>query len=207
MTRRRRDGADGPVRRRVPFLWHALAEYVLGAALVLVGVHVTGAPEAVLVGVGAFLILLNLCTEGPLGALRVLRPRAHHLADLTAAVALVASPLVALGELHVTGVLAAEVVGLVLLRIERTTRYGVPPPAAVADPAVRGSSTAVAAFGAVPRTGPAPSLPPSVVAARAVRQGARSLGIAVGVSRRIARERAARTEPTRRPDQAGSAGS
>ncbi|MCU1489600.1 MAG: hypothetical protein JWM85_1005, partial [Acidimicrobiaceae bacterium] len=111
------------VRRRVPFLGHTVAEYVIAAALIASGIHATGAAELVLVLSGAALVVLNVLTRGPLGAFRLLTRRAHHVGDLLVIAALVIAPLAAVHAVHLLGVLAAEVVALILLRIERTTRY------------------------------------------------------------------------------------
>ncbi|MDA8288750.1 MAG: hypothetical protein M0014_09940 [Actinomycetota bacterium] len=65
-------------------------------------------------------------TRGPLGALRLLSRRAHHVADGVVIVLLALAPLGELGHLHALGLVVSEVVALVLLRIERTTRYSEP---------------------------------------------------------------------------------
>ncbi len=110
-------------RHRVGFLGHQLAEYTVGAALVAVGLHFGGAVELVLVAVGGVLLALNLCSRGRLGVWRVVSRRAHHVADLALVGVLVASPLTALQQLHVTGVVLAELLAAFLLWVERATRY------------------------------------------------------------------------------------
>ena len=197
-------------RRRVPFLGHSVAEYVLAAALIASGVHASGAAELLLVVVGAALVVLNAATAGPLSAFRLLSRRAHHAGDLVVIAALVVSPLVELHRFHLLGLIAAEVVALVLLRIERTTRYADPPrgarrgravPAravragpdgAGPEPARPGERAAAGrpASGGSPLEGAgalAASLAP--VAGRAARTGAHRLGVVAGVTRRVIREK------------------
>ncbi|MDA8296034.1 MAG: hypothetical protein M0004_05500 [Actinomycetota bacterium] len=110
-------------RRRVAFFGHTVAEYVIAAALVVSGFHANGPIADELIAAGVLLVVLNAVTRGPLGALRLLSRRAHHVADGVVILALALGPLAELGHLHVLGLLVSEVVALVLLRIERTTRY------------------------------------------------------------------------------------
>lgn len=188
--RSRPSGPERGDRRRVGFLGHALAEYVLGAALVAVGIHVTGAVQGFLLGVGSLLVVLNACTDGPLGAVSLVGRRGHHAADLLLVGLLLVSPLTALGQLHVVGVVVAVAVALVLLRMERTTRYAKAPVLAASPearlPGVAGRAGAIAGA-ALPGGGGR--------AGRVARQGARNLGVAVGVTRRVARQRNARRSP------------
>ncbi len=133
-------------RHRVGFLGHQLAEYTVGAALVAVGLHFGGAVELVLVAVGGVLLALNLCSRGRLGVWRVVSRRAHHVADLALVGVLVASPLTALQQLHVTGVVLAELLAAFLLWVERATRYAPGPlpatgTAAPADAPARGGAS------------------------------------------------------------------
>lgn len=217
-------------RRHVGFLAHSVAEYVLGAALVAVGLHLTGAPEAVLVGVGGVLVLLNLCTDAPLGVVSALGRRAHHAADLVLVGALLASPLAALETLHVVGVVVAELIGLLLLRIERSTRYVASASPAAGAPPLPSSAGPAPAPGPASSAGTVPAVSPASAAARAgaavqagaalvsdvaphagalagsaARRGARGLGVAVGMGRRAMRARAARREAG--ADPGASAGS
>lgn len=201
-------------RRRVGFVGHALAEYVLGAALVAVGLHVAGALQGVLLGVGSLLVVLNAVTDGPLGAVALVGRRGHHVADLVLVGLLLASPLTALGQLHVLGVVVAELVGLVLLRMERTTHYAkasapagpagpaapagpagsaaTPVPAPPAPPALSGLAGLAGRAGAAVGGG----LPGSGVrAGKVARTGVRNLGVVVGVTRRVARQQRARRLP------------
>lgn len=115
-------------RRRVAFFGHTVAEYVIAAALVVSGFHANGSIADELIAAGALLGMLNALTRGPLGALRLLSRRAHHVADGVVILALALAPLAELGHLHVLGLLVSEVLALVLVRIERTTCYAEPSP-------------------------------------------------------------------------------
>lgn len=218
-TRRPLDAA--PVRRRVPFLGHTVAEYVVAAALIAVGLHTTGAAAVVLVASGAALAVLNACTRGPLGAIRLLGRRAHHAGDLLIIAVLALSPLLALRDLHLAGVIVAEVVALVLLRIEHTTRYldpvpVRPSPAAPSAAAPPSAAAQPSAAPSVPPAAPAAPATPAAAATAAAAQSvgaaaarvtgggrrvalssARRLGLVAGVTRRVLREQraAARPEP------------
>lgn len=115
----------GPFRssRRVSFVLHEVAEYVVAAALVAVGTRASGATELLLVVAGAALLLVGVVTDGKLGALSWLSRRTHHVADLAIVVALALSPAAFFAELHLVGTAVAELVALVLLRVERGTLY------------------------------------------------------------------------------------
>ncbi len=204
-------------RRRVRFLAHEIAEYVLAAALLAVGIHTSGATQLTLVAVGAVLLLLNLVTAGTLGAFSVLGRRAHHAGDVLVIVALVLSPLVAYRHLHVLGVVVAEAVALVLIRIERTTAYvDVPRPVREAsDQASPGGGTGTAPPVGSRRNGDVSSAVNATAAlagalmpvagraaGRAAKTGAHRLGLITGAGRRVARERAA----ARRAGSGGAAG-
>lgn len=209
--------ADATTRQRVGFLGHQVAEYSVGAALVAVGLHLSGAVEVVLVAVGAVLVLLNLSSRGRLGAWRVVGRRAHHLVDLALVAALAFSPLTALQQLHVLGVVVAEVLAIGLLWIERTTRYvdlpvqrppsGASPGPSGAERAGVAAARAVAATRAGTETLGVLAPPAAALAGRAARGGARRLGVAVGRTRRVLRAAQGGGAPPARsgPDEGGGA--
>jgi hypothetical protein len=185
-------------RRQVPFVLHELAEYIVAAALVAVGLHLSGGAQLVLVSVGVVMILLGAFTSGKLGAFALLSRRAHHAGDLILATVLALSPALVYRELHIVGTVLAEVVALVLLRIERGTLYRDVPRARRAsplasatasgdDPVVRLAATA----GAVASSAATAASQLAPTAGRAARIGLRSLGIVAGATKRAAREHAA----------------
>ncbi len=114
-------------RRRVAFSYHVLAEYVVAAALIAGGLRTSGATLLLLASAGIALVLLAACTRSRLGAFRALSPRAHHVLDLVLAALLALSPVLFHAQLHLLGVVLAEVVALVLLRVERGTTYAEAP--------------------------------------------------------------------------------
>ena len=65
-----------PARRRVPFLGHQIAEYVVAIALIAVGFHTTGGAEIALAAAGVLLLLLNVVTKGRVSAIGLLSRRA-----------------------------------------------------------------------------------------------------------------------------------
>ncbi|HUY29806.1 MAG TPA: hypothetical protein VMV02_02280 [Acidimicrobiales bacterium] len=191
----------------MPFVLHEVAEYVVAAALIAAGLHVSGSAELLLVVVGVAMLLLGALTSGRLGAYHLLSRRAHHVGDLVLVVVLALSPVVAHRSLHVAGIVLAEVVALLLLRIERGTSYGElprpvptgtapgPAPASTAGAtrAAEGDAAARigAAAGATAATAVAAAAQLAPVAGRAARVGARGLGVVAGMTKRAARERAA----------------
>lgn len=207
------DGASRVSGRRVSFVMHEVAEYIVAAALVAVGFHVSGAAQLLLVAVGAVMLVLGACSTGRLGAFDLLSRRAHHAGDGILIVVLALSPIVLHAELHLAGIVLAELVALVLLRIERGTIYDEAPPSrrrarldsslGAAAPPVGTSSVgtepaarlgAVAAVAASSAATAASQLAP--VAGRAARVGIRSVGLVAGAAKRVARERNAARPPS-----------
>ncbi len=110
-------------RRVVPLWLHQVAEYVVGLALAEMALHVRGQMEtALLAGAGA-MVAVGLLTDGPIGALRLLGPRAHQVADVGLAVGLAASPLAVPGHLDPLAIVTAEAVAGLYLRMATLTRY------------------------------------------------------------------------------------
>jgi hypothetical protein len=195
-------------RRRVGFLGHQLVEYVLGAALVAAGVRLVGSATILLVGLGVALMLLAALTDGPLGATHLISRRVHHVLDIVVAALLVISPLASLRHPNVTSIAIAELVALLLIRIERGTSYVSPParPRPVAAAGTAGSPTppgsppvppissaaselaAAARGGAVVASAVASQLGP--IAAKAAHRGAFHLGVLTATARRAARGQA-----------------
>ncbi|HWC39352.1 MAG TPA: hypothetical protein VG476_12520, partial [Acidimicrobiales bacterium] len=128
---------------------------------------------------------------GPLGAIRVLGPRLHQALDLVLVVGLVLSPIVARSNLDVAGVIVAEALAVVLLRLAFRTRYvpaPVPETPAVAPATAVGGSGAAAehAENAPAETGhePAPEPAAQPEGARPVPSTAWTLGVLAARARR-----------------------
>lgn len=69
---------DGKTGKR-PFWAHQLVEYILGAALVGVGLQ---SPTPIVPAVlGGFVLMYTACTSGALAAFRVIDRRVHRVAD------------------------------------------------------------------------------------------------------------------------------
>src|SRR5271165_712775 len=108
-------------RRQVPFGGHQLAEYVLAAALIAVGVHLTGRPAICLMVGGALLGGLALVSKGPLAGVKLLPKRLHLYLDLVLAVGFALSPLLYVHDLQVLPILLTEAVAVLLVRMSVTT--------------------------------------------------------------------------------------
>jgi hypothetical protein len=175
--------AGKPSRRRVPFFGHQIAEYVVAIALIAVGFHLSGGAEASLLTAGFLLAVLNIVTKGPLGAFPWLSRAAHHAGDVVVAALLAVAPVFAHRYLHVWGIVLSEAVAVLIVWMERATRYTAPPVAKAGDegaptpsePGVVESAGIVAGM-----LGPG--------AARASRVAARRAGLVAGVTRRVIRQ-------------------
>jgi hypothetical protein len=185
---RKKESVDGTKsaapRRRVPFLAHQIAEYVVAIALIAVGFHESGGAEVSLLVPGFLLAALNLLTASPLGAFRLLSRRAHHLGDLSIAAALIALPIVFSSRLHAAGIAISEVVAALIIWMERATIYSPKPSrqpeqteteAQTAPPAARVAGAAAAAL--------------PTEAGKAAKVAAHRIGLVAGVTRRVVRER------------------
>ncbi len=189
--------ARSAARRRVGFTAHQLTEYLLGAALLVVGLHLTGsgtAPEAVLLSAGCALIALAALSTGTLGAVRVLGRGVHHALDVVLIGGLVLSPLAMLSHPNGLAIALAESVAVLLVRIERWTNYRDPAKPVPLSPPVPPGSTATDGPGLARQLGRTTAQAGEVagalagafgpVAGRAARRGARRLGAAAGAARR-----------------------
>jgi hypothetical protein len=182
---RKKESVDGnesaPPRRRVPFLAHQIAEYVVAIALIAVGFHESGGAELSLVVPGFLLAALNLITASPLGAFRLLSRRAHHLGDLLIAAALIALPIVFSARLHAAGIAISEVVAALIIWMERATSYS-PKPARLPVETEQAPPSAAQVAGAA-----AAALPTE--AGKVAKVAAHRIGLVAGVTRRVVRER------------------
>jgi hypothetical protein len=199
---------------RIPFWVHQIVELLLGLVLLVQGAR-TGEHTAALVTMGGLLVLLALCTDGPLGAWSLLGRRTHRVLDVVAAVALAASPLL-LGVDHVVAIVVVEAAALGLAWLAWRSDWRprararkaaaprpTPPPSTAPDPAIRSA--------AAERT-PAPDARPvpdgaatplarrlGEAAGRARDDGPRQLGRLVGRATRATRSRTGSGAPSVSP--------
>jgi hypothetical protein len=184
-------------RRHASFGAHQVAEYALAVALVVVGLHMTGRTELVLVAQSGVLVLLSIVRKGSLAAWKIIPRRVHLVIDLVLAACFALSPVLYLPGFPVIPIVISEAVAVVLVRMSLTTEI-------VSSPRPdRGASRSQGARG-----GRAPSAGVSSTAAasagrlfgtavarardsRAPMNAARGLGRATGHARRLGRTAAA----------------
>jgi hypothetical protein len=95
----------------------------------------------VLLAAAAYLVGVALLSRGPLGLVHIVGPRLHQALDLVLVIGLVVSPIFARSDIDVAGVILAEALAIVLLRLALRTRY-VPAPAAIEAVAARSRALA-----------------------------------------------------------------
>jgi hypothetical protein len=80
--------------RLLPAWFHAVADYAVGALLIVVAVAVGGSPGAVGTGVvvGATVLAVSMLTKYPLGVVKVLPFTIHSAGDYLAAALLLVAP-------------------------------------------------------------------------------------------------------------------
>lgn len=112
--------------RLLPAWFHAIADYAVGAALIVVALVVGGTGAAVATGVvvGAVVLAVSMLTRYPLGIAKVLPFTVHSAGDYLAAALLVIAPF-ALGFTDTDGGLAAfyVVAGIAVLAVSLVTNY------------------------------------------------------------------------------------
>jgi hypothetical protein len=112
--------------RFLPAWFHAIADYAVGALLIVVAIAVGGSAGAVGTGVvvGATVLLVSVLTKYPLGIWKVLPFTVHSAGDYLAAALLLAAPWV-LNFADGDGGLAAFYVvgGLAVLAVSLVTNY------------------------------------------------------------------------------------
>jgi hypothetical protein len=110
----------------LPAWLHAAADYLVGAALIIVAAVVGGSGEAVATGVvvGAVVLVVSMLTRYPLGVAKVLPFPVHSAGDYLAATLLIAAPF-ALDFTGSDGGLSAfyVVAGLAVLAVSLVTNY------------------------------------------------------------------------------------
>ena len=112
--------------RLLPARFHAIADYAVGALLIIVAVAVGGSAGAVATGivVGATVLAVSMLTKYPLGVVKVLPFTVHSAGDYLAAALLLAAPW-ALNFHDGDGGLTAfyVVAGIAVLAVSLITNY------------------------------------------------------------------------------------
>jgi hypothetical protein len=112
--------------RLLPASLHAVADYAVGALLIIVAIAVGGSAGAVGTGivVGATVLVVSMFTKYPLGVVKVLPFTVHSAGDYLAAALLLSSPF-ALHFADGDGGLAAfyVVAGIAVLAVSLITNY------------------------------------------------------------------------------------
>src|SRR5438067_9387849 len=112
--------------RLLPASLHAVADYAVGALLILVALLVGGSAGAVGTGVvvGATVLVVSMFTKYPLGVVKVLPFTVHSAGDYLAAALLVAGPWVLNFADGDTGLAAFYVAaGIAVLAVSLITNY------------------------------------------------------------------------------------
>ena len=112
--------------RLLPAWLHAIADYAVGALLIIVAIAsgVGGAAEATGIVVGATVLLVSVLTRYPLGIVKVLPFKVHSAGDYLAAALLIVAPY-ATGFSDTNSGLAAFYVamGVAVLAVSLITNY------------------------------------------------------------------------------------
>ena len=124
--------------RLLPAWFHAIADYAVGALLIVVPVAVGGSSGAIGTGavVGATVLLVSVLTKYPLGVVKVLPFTVHSAGDYLAAALLLAAPW-ALNFASADGGLAAFYIagGIAVLGVSLITNYQYSPKRSLAPAA------------------------------------------------------------------------
>jgi hypothetical protein len=124
--------------RLLPAWLHAVADYAVGAVLILAALMVGGTAGAVGTGVvvGATVLVVSMMTRYPLGVVKVLPFQVHSAGDYLAAAQLLVAPF-ALNFRQSDGGLTALyiVAGVAVLAVSLITNYQYGPQAATASAA------------------------------------------------------------------------
>lgn len=181
-------------RRVLPLWLHQAAEYIVGLLLAYMALHVSGQMRIALLAAAGTMVAIAVVTDGPVGALRLLGPRAHQWADVALVVGLAVSPLAVSGHLDTLAIVVAEAAAVVLLRMATLTRYRPGVPAAGGGLMMRTVKLAAGAAARGPaRRGPVNRGPASRGPASRGRT-ARTLGFLAGRAQREALRQAPRAD-------------
>ena len=110
----------------LPAWFHAIADYAVGALLVVVPIVVGGSDKAVATGivVGAVVLIVSMATRYPLGVFKVLPFTVHSAGDYLAAALLIVAPFALSFDGSDSGLAAFYVVaGLAVLAVSLVTNY------------------------------------------------------------------------------------
>ena len=121
--------------RLLPAWFHAIADYAVGAGLILIALVVGGSAAAVATGVvvGATVLAVSLITKYPLGAVKVLPFTIHSAGDYLAAALLLLAPFALGFSGSDSGLSVVYVVaGVAVLAVSLITNYQYSPAVAVA---------------------------------------------------------------------------
>src|SRR3954470_3753227 len=112
--------------RLLPAWLHAIADYAVGALLIIVALAVGGSAGAVGTGVvvGVTVLVVSMLTKYPLGVAKVLPFTVHSAGDYLAAALLLAAPWTLNFASGDTGITAFYVVaGIAVLAVSLVTNY------------------------------------------------------------------------------------
>src|SRR5438046_2719810 len=112
--------------RLLPARFHAIADYAVGALLIIVAIAVAGSAGAVATGIviGAVVLAVSMLTKYPLGVVKVLPFTVHSAGDYLAAALLVVSPFALNFNNSDTGLTAFYIVaGIAVLAVSLITNY------------------------------------------------------------------------------------
>jgi len=124
--------------RLLPAWLHAIADYAVGAVLIIAALIVGGTAGAVGTGVvvGATVLVVSMLTRYPLGVVKVLPFPVHSAGDYLAAALLLAAPFALHYSRSDAGLTALYVgAGIAVLAVSLVTNYQYRSPARLADPA------------------------------------------------------------------------
>jgi hypothetical protein len=112
--------------RLLPAWFHAIADYAVGATLIIVALAVGGSSAAVATGVvvGAVVLAVSMLTKYPLGVKKVLPFTVHSGGDYLAATLLIVAPFVLNFRDSDSGLAVFYIVaGLAVLAVSLITNY------------------------------------------------------------------------------------
>jgi len=112
--------------RLLPAWLHAVADYAVGAGLIVIALAVGGSGKAVAAGVvvGATVLVVSMLTKYPLGVAKVLPFTVHSAGDYLAAALLLLSPFALNFHSSDTGLTAVYIVaGIAVLGVSLITNY------------------------------------------------------------------------------------
>jgi hypothetical protein len=133
--------------RFLPAWFHAVADYAVGALLIVAALAVGGSSGAVATGVvvGATVLLVSMLTRYPLGVVKVLPFTVHSAGDYLAAALLLAAPWTLNFSSGDGGLTALYVVlGIAVLAVSLVTNYQYSPKRTSAPLAARAGGLASA---------------------------------------------------------------